>query len=165
MTQILPFQQHRYRYLQTKVAPQSMKNNPIQSRFDGDTYKLTKQEIDQFHRDGYLVVPGVVSEEELVKIEEIFDMFMKKKIPVIGKDFCDMSKPLSAKFEDYSIVNAMLPRKYHPPLQDNIYERRTASITKQLFPDTEMVLDYDQLLAKKPFKSDAVFAWHQDMAY
>jgi ectoine hydroxylase-related dioxygenase (phytanoyl-CoA dioxygenase family) len=28
-----------------------------------------------------------------------------------------------------------------------------------------MELDYDQLLAKQPFKDDAVFAWHQDMAY
>ena len=28
-----------------------------------------------------------------------------------------------------------------------------------------MELDYDQLLAKQPYKDDAVFAWHQDMAY
>jgi ectoine hydroxylase-related dioxygenase (phytanoyl-CoA dioxygenase family) len=28
-----------------------------------------------------------------------------------------------------------------------------------------MALDYDQLLAKRPFKTDAVFGWHQDMAY
>jgi ectoine hydroxylase-related dioxygenase (phytanoyl-CoA dioxygenase family) len=28
-----------------------------------------------------------------------------------------------------------------------------------------MVIDYDQLLAKRPFKSDAVFEWHQDQAY
>ena len=28
-----------------------------------------------------------------------------------------------------------------------------------------MAKDYDQFLTKKPGKSDAVFAWHQDMAY
>ena len=28
-----------------------------------------------------------------------------------------------------------------------------------------MTIDYDQLLAKQPHKDDAVFAWHQDMAY
>ena len=28
-----------------------------------------------------------------------------------------------------------------------------------------MELDYDQLLAKQPYKDDAVFAWHQDLAY
>jgi ectoine hydroxylase-related dioxygenase (phytanoyl-CoA dioxygenase family) len=28
-----------------------------------------------------------------------------------------------------------------------------------------MAIDYDQLLAKRPFKDDAVFHWHQDQAY
>jgi len=28
-----------------------------------------------------------------------------------------------------------------------------------------MVIDYDQLLAKRPYKDDAVFEWHQDQAY
>lgn len=31
----------------------------------------------------------------------------------------------------------------------------------QLFLDTKMELDYDQLLNKQPKKPDAVFAWHQ----
>jgi len=119
----------------------------------------------QYHRDGYLLAPGIVSDAELRDIEAAFMLFMNRQIHVPGKDFCDMSKPLTAKFEDYSIINAMLPRKYYPPLRDNVYERRTASLARQLFPDVEMVLDYDQLLAKKPNKGDAVFAWHQDMAY
>ena len=28
-----------------------------------------------------------------------------------------------------------------------------------------MQIDYDQILAKRPHSEDAVFAWHQDMAY
>ena len=28
-----------------------------------------------------------------------------------------------------------------------------------------MHVDYDQILAKRPHSEDAVFAWHQDMAY
>lgn len=28
-----------------------------------------------------------------------------------------------------------------------------------------MQIDYDQILAKRPLSEDAVFAWHQDMAY
>jgi hypothetical protein len=28
-----------------------------------------------------------------------------------------------------------------------------------------MAIDYDQLLAKQPQETDAVFSWHQDMAY
>jgi phytanoyl-CoA hydroxylase len=57
----------------------------------------------------------------------------------------------------------MLPTRYHPPFQNNIFESITADIVKQLHPQIEMVKDYDQLLNKRPGKSDAVFAWHQDM--
>jgi ectoine hydroxylase-related dioxygenase (phytanoyl-CoA dioxygenase family) len=58
----------------------------------------------------------------------------------------------------------MLPRRYFKAWQGNIYEQRAASIAAQLCGD-DMAIDYDQLLAKRPFKADAVFGWHQDMAY
>jgi ectoine hydroxylase-related dioxygenase (phytanoyl-CoA dioxygenase family) len=58
----------------------------------------------------------------------------------------------------------MLPRRYHPAWQGNIFERRAASIAAQLCGEG-MVIDYDQLLAKAPFKADAIFSWHQDLAY
>ena len=67
--------------------------------------------------------------------------------------------------EEWSIVNCMLPTRYYPPLQGNIYERLTRSIAQQLYPESDMTKDYDQLLNKRPGKTDAVFAWHQDMAY
>mmetsp|Transcript_32846 Transcript_32846/g.53163 ORF Transcript_32846/g.53163 Transcript_32846/m.53163 type:complete len:246 (-) Transcript_32846:79-816(-) len=96
---------------------------------------------------------------------DISNRFMSREIDVPGKDFCDMSKGYDTAFEDFSIVNCMLPRVYHPPLQGNIYEKLSASVAKQLFPEINMVIDYDQLLNKRPGKTDAVFAWHQDMAY
>ena len=39
-----------------------------------------------------------------------------------------------------------------------------ASITAQLHGE-DMVLDYDQLLAKPPRRPNGTFAWHQDQAY
>ena len=59
----------------------------------------------------------------------------------------------------------MLPTTYHPPFQNNIFERLTAKIVSQIHPSLEMAKDYDQLLNKRPGKADAVFAWHQDMGY
>lgn len=55
-----------------------------------------------------------------------------------------MSGDFDRAVEDYSIINAMLPRVYHPPLQGNLYERRAASITRQLFNSKEFGIDYDQ---------------------
>ncbi len=43
-------------------------------------------------------------------------------------------------------------------------EQRARQVAEQL-QGPGMQLDYDQLLAKQPHKDDAVFAWHQDMAY
>lgn len=130
----------------------------------GDDYILTQDEIDQFHRDGYVTLRGVASDEELAAIEPEFERFVRGEVPDMGRDFCDMSGPYDRKFEDFALVNAVLPRRYRPEIRDNIYERRTASIARQLIGDTA-TLDYDQFLAKRPAKPDAVFTWHQDLGY
>ena len=75
-----------------------------------------------------------------------------------------MSKPFGIPSEQWSIVNCMLPTKYHPDWRGNTFELVSESIARQLF-DREMVKDYDQLLNKRPGKEDAIFPWHQDMAY
>ncbi|MGI8793937.1 MAG: phytanoyl-CoA dioxygenase family protein [Acidimicrobiales bacterium] len=136
----------------------------ILERRHGDTYQLTSDEVERFVRDGYVHLKGVLSEDEVAEIEVTYDRFLRQEIRVDGKDFCDMAGDYGREVDDFSIVNVMLPRKYHEPWKDNIYERRAASIAARLC-GPGMELDYDQLLAKRPFKEDAVFAWHQDMAY
>jgi phytanoyl-CoA hydroxylase len=132
-------------------------------RVSHESYVLTTEQIQTFHQEGCVTLPDVLSEEEVSEIELVFDQFLNREIHVPGKDFCDMSKPFGIPFEEWSIVNCMLPTRYHPPFQNNIFESITADIVKQLHPQIEMVKDYDQLLNKRPGKSDAVFAWHQDM--
>jgi hypothetical protein len=68
-------------------------------------------------------------------------------------------------FEDWSIVNCMLPTVYHPEFVNNIFERLTAGIVTQIHPNIDMAMDYDQLLNNLPGKGDVVFPWHQDMGY
>jgi len=133
-------------------------------RRDGSTYRVSQEECERFLRDGFVHLEGVLSEAELGSIEADYDRFLRREIVVPGKDLCDMSGDYSRSFEQYSIVNVMLPRRYHPAWVGNLYERRAASIAAQLH-GPGMVIDYDQLLAKRPFKDDAVFEWHQDQAY
>jgi len=130
----------------------------------GPVYRLTDEEKERFRRDGYVHLRGVLSDEELAGIAATYDRFLKREIPVPGKDLCDMSGDYTRTFEQYSIVNVMLPRRYYPAWQGNLYEQRAASIAEQLH-GPGMVIDYDQLLAKRPHKTDAVFEWHQDQAY
>lgn len=134
-------------------------------RVSDTEFLLTPEQIETFYREGCVTVEDVLTNEEVEELSEIFDRFVAGEIPVPGKDFCDISKPFGTPFAEWSLVNCMLPTKYYPAMQGNIYERLTASMARQLFPTTEMIKDYDQLLNKRPGKSDAVFAWHQDMAY
>lgn len=122
----------------------------------GDDYILSPDEIEQFHRDGYVTLRGVLSEEELATIEPEFERFIRGEVPGMGRDFCDMSGPYGRKFEDFALVNAVLPRRYRPEIRGNVFEQRAASISRQLIGDSA-TLDYDQFLAKRPAKPDAVF--------
>lgn len=130
----------------------------------GSDYILTEEQIAQFHRDGYITLRGVMTEAELAPLEAEFQRFIQGEVPDMGKDFCDMSGPYDRKFEDFSLVNAVLPRRYEPALRGNLYEQRTASISRQLLGESA-TLDYDQFLAKRPAKPDAVFTMHQDLGY
>mmetsp|Transcript_19685 Transcript_19685/g.32291 ORF Transcript_19685/g.32291 Transcript_19685/m.32291 type:complete len:282 (+) Transcript_19685:112-957(+) len=137
----------------------------MSGRISSDSYVLTEEQIKTFHRDGLVTLHDVLTEDEVAEIADVFDKFMNREIHVPGKDFCDMSKPFGIPFEEWSIVNCMLPTRYHPPFQNNIFERITSVIVRQIHPSIEMCKDYDQFLNKRPGKSDAVFAWHQDMGY
>lgn len=134
-------------------------------RLSNDEFRLTRDQIRAFREHGCVTIPNVLTAGEVAELENIFDRFITGEIDVPGKDFCDMSKPFGIPYEQWSIVNCMLPATYYAPLRGNVYERLTASMARQLFEDSEMVMDYDQLLNKRPGKSDAMFAWHQDMAY
>ena len=131
---------------------------------DGDDYWLTPQQIESYQRDGYITVNDIVTEEEIATFEPLYQEFIEGKVPDMGRDFCDMSGPYDRKFEEFQLVNAVLPRKYRPELQNNIFEKRAESIARQLIGDENM-LDYDQFLAKRPRKGGAAFAWHQDLGY
>lgn len=130
----------------------------------GDRYPLSEAQKTAFQAQGYVHLQQVLAEPELAGLETVFEQFRQGRVPVRGRDFCDMAGDYARSPADFAVVNIMLPRVYLPSWQGNLYERRAASIAEQLCgPD--MRLDYDQLLAKRPGSVDAVFAWHQDLAY
>jgi phytanoyl-CoA hydroxylase len=130
----------------------------------GDEYRLSPEQIAAYGRDGYLVLPAVLAEAEIAALEPTFQRFITGQVPGMGRDFCDMSGPYGRAFEDFNLVNAVLPRVYDPSLVGNVFERCASSIARQLIGD-DATLDYDQFLAKRPQRAAAVFAWHQDLGY
>lgn len=125
---------------------------------------LSQEQIASYKQDGYLVVDNFISEEELAVLEPHFEAFTSGQYQGMGRDFCDMSGPYSRDFEEFNLINAVLPRKYEAALQGNSYEQRAQALAKQLIGESA-TLDYDQFLSKKPNKPEALFAWHQDLGY
>jgi len=136
----------------------------MQTGIDAENYLLSNDQVDAYHHEGYLVLPRFLTEEELEPIEVAFEHFKSGAVEGMGRDLCDMSGPYSRPFEEFNIINCVLPRRYDPSLQGNLFERRAQSVASQLIgPDAR--LDYDQHLSKKPGREEAVFAWHQDLGY
>lgn len=136
----------------------------VQTGISGERFILSQQEIEAYGRDGFLILRGFLREEEMLPIEESFERFKLGKVEGMGRDLCDMSGPYSRQFADFNIINAVLPRRYDPSLQGNLFERRTQSVAEQLI-GADATLDYDQHLSKRPRRPGAVFAWHQDLGY
>lgn len=128
-------------------------------------YHLTNDEISQYKENGYLILDDVLTEEELQPLDHWFDYFTAGKHEGMGRDLCDMSQPYSTPFEDYKLVNAMLPSLYKPEMADNIFLRVAQTIADQLCDCGIAKMDYEQFLGKKPGAEKAEFALHQDLGY
>jgi hypothetical protein len=139
-------------------------SGPTTSGRVGDDYRVSADDRRAYAERGYITLPAVVREDELQAIEAIYDRFAAGAIPGMGRDLCDMSGSYGDPFASFALVNAMLPRRYLPSLQGNIFERLSQSIARQLLGD-DKTLDYDQFLSKKPNRARAAFAMHQDMGY
>ncbi len=139
---------------------------PNNKRRGGLNFFLTKEEINQFNNQGYLVLKNVLTEEEMLTIDPVFDHFISgKEQKKMKKDFCDMSQPYGTPFEKFQLVNAMLPGKYMPSFKENIFFKIAKNISKKLYSSGIPEMDYEQFLAKKPSKKEAEFSMHQDLGY
>jgi phytanoyl-CoA hydroxylase len=138
------------------------------SKSETDTHAgtpvLDDGQREAFARDGWTIVRKLLSPAECDELEAAAMRLLRRELPVAGRDYCDMTADYARPIEEYSILNVMLPRHYHAALRGRPYERRAAALAEQLC-GPGMALDYDQIVAKPPRKADAVFHWHQDLAY
>ena len=140
-------------------------SDDFKHRRNGDVYVVTDEEKQSFKTNGYVHLREVLSQIETDEIAKVYEQFLRREIAVTGRDFNDMtSGEFGTDASGYAIANVMCPRRYYPQWQDNIFERRAATIAEQLC-GPGMQIDFDQLLAKQPGRHDAVFGYHQDQAY
>lgn len=135
-------------------------------RRNGLHYQVESSEIKHFHDLGYLILNDVLTEEEMQTLDPWFEHFiMGNEKEKMAKDFCDMSQPYGTPFEEFRLVNAMLPSLYREEFANNIFQKISQNIANQLYQNGKVAIDYEQFLAKKPSKEKAEFAMHQDLGY
>jgi phytanoyl-CoA hydroxylase len=52
---------------------------------------VTAEQVAAFERDGYVHIPGVLTEAEMAQVEEPMGKFLRGEVLPKGKDLCDMS--------------------------------------------------------------------------
>lgn len=148
-----------------QVVARSAVVEGMRSGIQGERYILSQEDRDFFSSNGYLVLRQVLTEEEMATvIDPVYFKYMRREIPVPGKDLCDMSGASGRTPVEFSVYNVMLPRMYYPAWQGNVLEKRCKSVADQL-RGGDMEVDFDQIFAKKPEAGDSAFLWHQDAAY
>jgi hypothetical protein len=126
------------------------------------TLTLPPDQVDFFHREGYLVLPAVTTADEVAGLCEIYDRLFATEVGRAEGDRLD----LSGTDEDGQkavLPQILNPSKYAPELAHTVYRANAASIAKQLLgPTAEYRGDH---AIRKAAHSQAPTPWHQDEAY
>jgi 3-deoxy-D-manno-octulosonic-acid transferase/ectoine hydroxylase-related dioxygenase (phytanoyl-CoA dioxygenase family) len=126
------------------------------------TVHLTQEQIDHYHREGYLALPSISTEEELVWMREVYDrIFSAQAGREEGNQF-DLAGT-DEEGKKATLPQILNPTKYAPELKEGQFRVNALHIAKQLLgPEAVAMGDH---AIYKPAEYGAETPWHQDEAY
>lgn len=126
------------------------------------TIRLSQEQIDTYHRDGYLVVSAITTEEEVAWLREIYDrLFAERAGRDEGNQF-DLAGP-DEEGKQAALPQILNPSRYAPELKQGLYRVNGLAIARQLL-GSEVVSQGEHAIFK-PARIGAETPWHQDEAY
>lgn len=129
------------------------------------TQALNAEATHQFHEEGFLRVPNLLSADEVAKYRELYDRFLNGSIDS-GHLRADLGKPAPKTDNTRSsegITQIMWPSALVPTLEYGPLHRRVLAMAQSLYGG-DMQIDFDMLINKPP-NSESPTPWHQDAAY
>lgn len=120
---------------------------------------ISEAQKSNFQNEGFMVVPGFLTEEELASVRAACD----RSVAAVEADMKargvteDRINVLGKK---YFVLNA---RKQHTALMPIVFSEKTASVCRATIGD-EAYLHNEQFVVKMSDKQTS-FAWHQDSGY
>jgi ectoine hydroxylase-related dioxygenase (phytanoyl-CoA dioxygenase family) len=124
---------------------------------------LTPEQIEFFHREGYLSLPAITSPEEVAQLCDIYDHLFEVKAGRDQGDHLDLTSHDDDENKEPTLPQIMNPSKYAPALKDTQLRANAEAIARQLFGDqTQFRFDH---AIRKPARTGSATPWHQDEAY
>jgi ectoine hydroxylase-related dioxygenase (phytanoyl-CoA dioxygenase family) len=126
------------------------------------TVVLSQEQIDFYHREGYLVLDAITTPEEVKWMRGIYDrLFETRAGREVGGQF-DLGGT-DEEGKEAVLPQILNPSKYAPELKDGLFRTNALAIAKQLLgPEAEASGEHAIF---KPARTGAETPWHQDEAY
>lgn len=126
------------------------------------TVSLSEEQIQSFHRDGFLSVPSISTPEEIEMLRGVYDrLFASKAGREDGNQF-DLAGTDEEGVEA-ALPQILNPSQYAPEMKDTLARANALQIARQLMgPD---IVSAGEHAIFKPARSGAATPWHQDEAY
>jgi ectoine hydroxylase-related dioxygenase (phytanoyl-CoA dioxygenase family) len=125
--------------------------------------RLTDDQIEAFHRDGFVHVERITTDEELAWLAPLYDHLFARKGAFKGGYF-DLSRKYDSDGQDF-VPQVLGPEVRYPQLADTTVRRNALAIASQLLglPEAD-VRTWGHMIMKPPHVGGEL-PWHQDEAY
>ena len=126
------------------------------------TVTLTQEQIDFYHRQGYLVVEAISTPDEVAWLRDIYDrLFASRAGREEGNQF-DLGGT-DEEGKEATLPQILNPAKYAPELKNGLFRVNALHIARLLLgPDAQAMGEHAIF---KPARIGAATPWHQDEAY
>jgi ectoine hydroxylase-related dioxygenase (phytanoyl-CoA dioxygenase family) len=126
------------------------------------TISISPQQIEFFHRNGYLAIEAITTPEELIVLRDAYDrIFARRAGREEGNQF-DLAGTDEEEAEA-ALPQILGPSKYAPELKETLLRANAFAISKQLLGQETKEMGEHAIL--KPAHCGAPTPWHQDEAY
>jgi len=125
---------------------------------------LTRDQVQSYRRDGYLVIENVLSATELENLRRVVEVLVEASRSVTAHDHVYDLEP-SHTPEEPRVRRIKEPHSVHPAFREIAFSKRIADILTPLIGTTSGIRFQTGKLNMKSAGHGAAVEWHQDWAF
>src|SRR5947207_2013920 len=126
------------------------------------TVVLSQDQIDFYHREGYLVIEAITTPEEVAWLRGIYDRLFEQRAGREEGNQFDLGGA-DQEGEEAVLPQILGPARYAPELERGLFRVNALAIARQLL-GPEAAYHGEHAILKPPSRG-AETPWHQDEAY